>query len=44
METVILKVFQKSFVFIEGRHLFYDSGEEYYDEECLNLILETLKI
>ena len=43
MKIIILKVFFKKY-FIEHIEIFRNnSDDEYYDEECINLFLKTLK-
>ena len=38
------KVFLEKYYFIEDKEIFCSSSDgEYYDEECINLLLETLK-
>ena len=44
MKIIILKVFFKKCYFIEHIELFCNnSDDKYYDEECINLFLKTLK-
>ena len=43
-ENYYPKVFLEKYYFIEDIEIFCsNSDEEYYDEECMNLFLETLK-
>ena len=43
MKTIILKFFLEKYYFIEDIEVFCsNSDEEYYDEKCINLFLETL--
>ena len=44
MKTIILKCYLEKYYFIEDIEIFCsNSDEEHYDEECLNLFLESLK-
>ena len=43
-ENYYLEVFLEKYYFIKDIEIFCsNSDEEYYDEECINLFLETLK-
>ena len=44
-ETYYPKVFLEKYYFIQDMETFSsNSDEEYYDEKCINLFLETLRI
>ena len=43
MKTIIQKCFWKNTVLLKTEIFCSNSDEEYYDKECMNLCLETLK-
>ena len=43
MKTIIRKCFWKNTVLLKTEIFCSNSDEEYYDKECMNLCLETLK-
>ena len=43
MKIIILKCFYKNIISLKTEIFCNSSDEEYYDEECINLFLGTLK-
>ena len=43
MKIIILKCFYKNIISLKTEIFCNNSDEEYYDEECINLFLGTLK-
>ena len=43
IKTIILKFFLKNIILLKTEHFCSNFDEEYYDEEWINLFLETLK-
>ena len=42
-ENYYLKVFLEKYYFVEDKEIYCsNSDEEYYNDECINLLLETL--
>ena len=43
MKTIILKCFYKNMITLKTEIFCSNSDKEYYDKECINLLLKNLK-